>query len=169
MRLGVARQGPSAPVAAVAASGLPTERWCMEGFLPRKGSARAGRLAELSVEERTMVLFESPHRLAATLADLLTVMGGGRQVVVAREMTKLHEEFWRGTLDEAVVFASRPVKGEVVVVVAGSPPAAEADDDRIRVVLAEALSAGASTRDAADEAARRLGVSRRRAYRLALE
>ena len=161
--------GPSAPVTAVAASGLSTERWCMEGFLPRKGSARAGRLAELSVEERTMVLFESPHRLAATLADLLTVMGGGRQVVVAREMTKLHEEFWRGTLDEAVVFASRPVKGEVVVVVAGSPPAAEADDDRIRAVLAEALSAGASTRDAADEAARRLGVSRRRAYRLALE
>ncbi|HIE68477.1 MAG TPA: 16S rRNA (cytidine(1402)-2'-O)-methyltransferase, partial [Acidimicrobiia bacterium] len=161
--------GPSAPVAAVAASGLPTERWCMEGFLPRKGSARAGRLAELAVEERTMVLFESPHRLAATLADLSTAMGGGRQVVVAREMTKLHEEFWRGTLDEAVVFASEPVKGEVVLVVAGSPPAAEADDDRVRAVLAEALSAGASTRDAADEAARRLGVSRRRAYRLALE
>ena len=161
--------GPSAPVAAVAASGLPTERWCMEGFLPRKGSARAGRIAELSVEERTMVLFESPHRLAATLADLSTAMGGRRQVVVAREMTKLHEEFWRGTLDEAVVFVSGPVKGEVVLVVAGSPPAAEADDDRIRVVLAEALSAGASTRDAAVEAARRLGVSRRRAYRLALE
>ena len=161
--------GPSAPIAALVASGLATERWCMEGFLPRKGSARAGRLAELAVEERTMVLFESPHRLAATLADLSTAMGGGRQVVVAREMTKLHEEFWRGTLDEAVVFASEPVKGEVVLVVAGSPPAAEADDDRVRAVLAEALSAGASTRDAADEAARRLGVSRRRAYRLALE
>jgi 16S rRNA (cytidine1402-2'-O)-methyltransferase len=116
-----------------------------------------------------MVLFESPHRLAATLADLAAAMGGGRHVVVAREMTKLHEEFWRGTLDEAVAFASAPVKGEVVMVVAGSPPAAGADDDRIRVVLAEALSAGASTRDAADEAARRLGVSRRRAYRLALE
>jgi len=156
-------------VAAVAASGLPTERWCMEGFLPRKGSARAGRLAELSVEDRTMVLFESPHRLAATLADLATAMGGDRQVVVAREMTKLHEEFWRGTLDEAAAFASAPVQGEVVLVVAGSPPATGANDDRIRAVLAEALSAGASTRDAADEAARRLGVSRRRAYRLALE
>ena len=161
--------GPSAPAAALAASGLAGARWCMEGFLPRKGSARAGRLAELSVEERTMVIFESPHRLAATVVDLSTAMGGGRRVVVAREMTKLHEEFWRGTLDEAVGFASQGLKGELVLVVEGSPPVAEADDDRIRAVLAEALDAGASTRDAAAEVSRRLGVSRRRAYRLALE
>ena len=116
-----------------------------------------------------MVIFESPHRLAATLVDLSTAMGGGRRLVVAREMTKLHEEFWRGTLDEAVGFASQGLKGELVLVVAGSPPVAEADDDRIRAVLAEALDAGASTRDAADEVSRHLGVSRRRAYRLALE
>ena len=161
--------GPSAPVAAVAASGLPTSRWCMEGFLPRKGSARADRLAELAVEERTMVVLESPHRLAATLADLAAVLGGDRRVVVARELTKLHEEFRRGTLDEVAVWAAEPPKGEIVLVVDGAPEPGEADDDRVRAVLAELRDGGVSTRDAADEVARRLGVSRRRAYRLALE
>lgn len=161
--------GPSAPVAAVAASGLATDRWCMEGFLPRKGSARSDRLAELTVEERTMVLFESPHRLGATLSDLAAVMGPDRRAVVARELTKIHEEFVRGTVAElAERFAESP-KGEIVLVLEGAPPPVEADDDRIRVVLAEARADGASTRDAADEAARRLGVSRRRAYRLGLE
>ncbi len=160
--------GPSAPVAAVAASGLSTDRWCMEGFLPRKGSARSDRLAELAVEERTMVLFESPHRLGATLGELVGVVGPDRRAVVARELTKLHEEFVRGTVAElAERFAEAP-KGEIVLVLEGAPPPAEVDDDRIRVVLAEARASGASTRDAADEAARRLGVSRRRAYRLGL-
>ena len=161
--------GPSAPVAAVAASGLPTARWCMEGFLPRKGSARAHRLAELAVEERTMVILESPHRLATTLVDLAAALGGDRRVVVARELTKLHEEFRRGTLDEVAVWAAEPPKGEMVLVVDGAPEPGEADDDRVCAVLAELRTGGASTRDAADEAARRLGVSRRRAYRLALE
>lgn len=161
--------GPSAPVAALVASGLPTERWCMEGFLPRKGSARADRLAELAVEERTMVLFESPHRLAATLADLATALGEDRLACVAREMTKLHEEYVRGTLPELAAWAERPPKGEVVVVVEGAPPVDEADDDRIRMAVTEAIGRGASTRDAAAEVARLLGVSRRRAYRLALE
>ena len=161
--------GPSAPVAAVAASGLPTDRWTMEGFLPRKGGARADRLAELAAEERTLVVFESPHRLAATLVDLAAALGGDRRAVVAREMTKLHEEFVRGTLGELAAWADKPLKGEVVLVVEGAPPPGEADDDRVRAVVAEAVAAGASTRDAADEAARRLGVSRRHAYRVALE
>jgi len=161
--------GPSAPVAAVAASGLATDRWCMEGFLPRKGSARTDRLVELAVEERTMVLFESPNRLAATLRDLVGVLGPDRRAVVAREMTKLHEEFVRGTVAELADRFDEPPRGEVVLVLEGAPPPAEVDDDRIRVVLDEARAAGASTRDAADEAARRLGVSRRRAYRLALD
>jgi 16S rRNA (cytidine1402-2'-O)-methyltransferase len=161
--------GPSAPVAALVASGLPTERWCMEGFLPRKGSARADRLAELAVEERTMVLFESPHRLAATLADLATALGEDRRACVAREMTKLHEEYVRGTLPELAAWAERPPKGEVVVVVEGAPPVDEADDDRIRMAVTEAIGRGASTRDAAAEVARLLTPSRRRAYRLALE
>ena len=161
--------GPSAPVAAVAASGLATDRWCMEGFLPRKGSARSDRLAELAVEERTMVLFESPHRLAATLGEMVGVVGPDRRAVVARELTKLHEEFVRGTVAElAERFAEQP-KGEIVLVLEGAPPPSEVGDERIRAVLAEARAGGASTRDAADEAARRLGVSRRRAYRLGLE
>ena len=161
--------GPSAPVAAVSASGLATDRWCMEGFLPRKGSARSDRLAELAVEERTMVLFESPNRLATTLRDLVGVLGPDRRAVVAREMTKLHEEFVRGTVAELADRFDEPPKGEVVLVLEGAPPPAEVDDERIQVVLDEARAGGASTRDAADEAARRLGVSRRRAYRLALD
>ena len=161
--------GPSAPVAAVAASGLATDRWCMEGFLPRKGSARSDRLAELAVEERTMVLFESPHRLAATLGEMVGVVGPDRRAVVARELTKLHEEFVRGTVAELAERFAEPPKGEIVLVLEGAPPPSEVDDERIRVVLAEARAGGASTRDAADEAARRLGVSRRRAYRLGLE
>jgi 16S rRNA (cytidine1402-2'-O)-methyltransferase len=161
--------GPSASVAAVSASGLATHRWCMEGFLPRKGSARSDRLAELAVEERTMVLFESPNRLATTLRDLSGVLGPDRRAVVAREMTKLHEEFVRGTVAELANRFDEPPKGEVVLVLEGAPPPAEVDDERIQVVLDEAWAGGASTRDAADEAARRLGVSRRRAYRLALD
>ncbi len=161
--------GPSAPVAAVSASGLATDRWCMEGFLPRKGSARSDRLAELAVEERTMVLLESPNRLAATLRDLVGVLGPDRRAVVAREMTKLHEEFVRGTVAELAGRFDEPPKGEVVLVLEGAPPPAEVEDERIQVVLDEARAGGASTRDAADEAARRLGVSRRRAYRLALD
>ena len=161
--------GPSAPVAALAASGLPTQRWSMEGFLPRKGRGRSSRLAELAVEERTMVVLESPHRLAATLSDLAEMLGADRRAVVAREMTKLHEEFVRGNLAELAVWAAEPPRGEVVLVVEGAPPPDGAADDRVLAVLGESLAAGASTRDAADEAARRLGVARRRAYRLALE
>ena len=160
--------GPTAPVAALVASGLATNRWCMEGFLPRKGSDRVARLAELGVEERTIVLFESPRRLAATLGDLAGALGGDRSVAVARELTKLHEETWRGTLAGAVDHYVEAPKGEVVIVVAGAPPADEPDDQRVLAVVTEARSGGASTRDAADEAVRRLGVSRRRAYRLAL-
>jgi len=160
--------GPTAPVAALVASGLATNRWCMEGFLPRKGADRVARLAELGVEERTIVLLESPRRLAATLGDLAGALGGDRSVAVARELTKLHEETWRGTLAGAVDHYVEAPKGEVVIVVAGAPPADEPDDQRVLAVVTAARSGGASTRDAADEAVRRLGVSRRRAYRLAL-
>lgn len=160
--------GPAAPIAALVASGLATARWCMEGFLPRKGSDRVARLAELAVEERTIILFESPRRLAVTLSDLAGALGGDRSVAVARELTKLHEEMWRGTLAGAIHHYAEAPKGEVVIVVAGAPPADEPDDQRVLAVVTEARSGGASTRDAAREAARRLGVSRHRAYRLAL-
>ena len=116
-----------------------------------------------------MVILESPERLATTLADLADALGGDRRGGVARELSKLHEEFRRGTLDEVVAWAAEPPKGEMVLVVDGAPEPGEADDDRVRAVLAELRTGGASTRDASDEVARRLGVSRRRAYRLALE
>ena len=161
--------GPAAPVAALVISGLPTQRWCMEGFLPRKGQERKQRLAEIAVEERTTVLFESPKRVGATVADLLELCGPDRPMAIVREVTKLHEEVFRGSLQEASDWASKEIKGEVVLVLGGAPAPAEADDQRLGQVLEEILASGVSTRDAADEAARRLGVSRRRAYSSALD
>jgi 16S rRNA (cytidine1402-2'-O)-methyltransferase len=141
----------------------------MEGFLPRKGQERKQRLAEIAVEERTTVLFESPKRVGATVADLLELCGPDRPMAIVREVTKLHEEVFRGSLQEASDWASKEIKGEVVLVLGGAPPPAEADDLRLGQVLEEILASGVSTRDAADEAARRLGVSRRRAYSSALD
>jgi len=161
--------GPSAAVAGLVASGLPTGRFAFEGFLPRKGSGRTERLAELAHERRTIVLYEAPHRLARTLADLAAALGGGRRVALARELTKLHEEVRRSTLDEAEVWASgaEPI-GEFVVVVDGAPaPPAAAEDDVVDAVRA-ALAAGRSTRDAAAEVAAELGVAKRRAYEVAV-
>ncbi len=114
--------GPSAAAAALVVSGLPTARFVFEGFLPRKGSARSRRLAAVATEERTVVLYEAPHRLARTVADLVAVCGPERRVVFARELTKLHEEVWRGTLGEAVarVAAVEP-RGEHVLVLDGAP------------------------------------------------
>src|SRR5438067_12801534 len=98
--------GPSAAIAALVASGLSTGRFVFEGFLPRKGSGRSERLAELAAEQRTVVLYEAPHRLARTLTDLSAAFGSDRRVAIARELTKLHEEVWRGSLSDAVVWAS---------------------------------------------------------------
>jgi len=106
--------GPAAPVAALVVSGLPTQRWCMEGFLPRKGQERKQRLAEIAAEERTTVLFESPKRVAATVADLLELCGPDRPMAIVREVTKLHEEVFRGSLDASRCShrrSSRPTRG----------------------------------------------------------
>jgi 16S rRNA (cytidine1402-2'-O)-methyltransferase len=156
--------GPSAAVAGLVVSGLPAGRFCFEGFLPRKGRDRARRLALLAGEQRTTVLFEAPHRLAATLADLAEACGGERRCALARELTKLHEEVWRGTLAEAAARAGeREPVGEHVVVVQGAPPP-EVGDEEIAAAVAEALAAGLSARDAAAEVAESLGVPRNRAY-----
>ncbi len=161
--------GPSATLAALVLSGFPTDRFVVEGFLPRSGRERTERLGELAVERRTAVLFESPRRVAATLADLAAVCGGDRAVAVARELTKVHEEVWRGPLAEAVARAdSVEPRGEHVLVLAPAPPPAAADDDTVAAALVEALGAGASARDAATEVAARLGVPRRRVYDLAV-
>jgi 16S rRNA (cytidine1402-2'-O)-methyltransferase len=161
--------GPAALVMALVLSGLPTTRFVFEGFLPRSGADRERRLADIAAEERTVVLYESPHRIVRTLDDLVAACGDHRRVAVARELTKLHEDVWRGTIREASAhFATNEPQGEFVVVVDGAPPAPAADDELIARVVDEALAAGLSVRDAADRAATTLGTPRRAAYRIAL-
>jgi 16S rRNA (cytidine1402-2'-O)-methyltransferase len=166
--------GPNAAVAAVAVSGLPGDRFCFEGFLPRAGGQRRRRLEALAVEERTCVLHEAPTRLPATLADLEEACGGDRPVVVVRELTKLHEEIWRGTLREAAAAlgaraTEEGIRGEVVVVLGGAPaPDGAVPDQEIVDRLAPRLSAGAGLRDAATAVAAELGLGRRRVYQLGL-
>jgi 16S rRNA (cytidine1402-2'-O)-methyltransferase len=161
--------GPSAAVAALVTSGLPTGRFAFEGFLPRKGSGRAERLAEVAAEERTVVLYEAPHRLVRTLGDLVAACGPDRRVAVARELTKLHEELWRGTLAEAVAWTDEhEPRGELVLVLDGAPAPAPADDDALLVAVRQRLDAGDSARDAAAAVAAQLGVPKRRAYEVAI-
>jgi 16S rRNA (cytidine1402-2'-O)-methyltransferase len=161
--------GPSAAVTALVVSGLPAGRFVFEGFLPRKGSGRSERLAAVAVERRTVVLYEAPHRIARTLADLAGACGGERRVVIARELTKLHEETWRGTLAASLTWAAeREPRGEMVIVLDGATapePASEAD---VEAALVAALDAGASARDAAAAVAGELGVSKRAVYALAV-
>ena len=160
--------GPSAAVTGLVASGLPTGRFVFEGFLPRSGSGRSERLAALAGERRTMVLYEAPHRLARTLADLAAALGDDRRVALARELTKLHEETWRGTLGAALArTAEVEPRGEYVVVVDGADAPPDADDDRLAAAVDRLLADGSSTRDAVAEVAATYGVSKRRVYDLA--
>ena len=115
--------GPSAVLAALAVSGLPVDRFCFEGFLPRKAGERSARLRALADEPRTLVFFEAPHRLAATLAAMAAAFGAGRRAAVCRELTKTYEEVRRGPLDELVSWAGDGVRGEVTLVVGGAEPA----------------------------------------------
>ena len=157
--------GPAAAVMALVISGLPTSRFVFEGFLPRSGRERTERLAEVAAERRTIVLYEAPHRIARTLADLREACGPDRRVAVCRELTKLYEDVQRGTLGSVDVGAPR---GEYVVVLAGAEPAAvDVDDDGIRAALREELAAGATRKDAAAAVSARLGVPRKVAYALA--
>jgi 16S rRNA (cytidine1402-2'-O)-methyltransferase len=158
--------GPVAAVAALVISGLPAGRFVFEGFLPRAGRARRERLAELAAEPRTIVLYEAPHRVVATVRDLAAALGDDRAVVAVRELTKLYETTVRGTLGALDLGSPR---GEYVLVVAGRPADDRPpDDDAIRDALRAELMAGASTRDAATAVARRLAVAKRTAYALAV-
>ncbi len=137
--------GPSAVTTAIAVSGLPVDRFCFEGFLPRKAGERRKLLAELATERRTMVFFESPHRVAESLADLAAAFGAGRRAAVCRELTKTYEEVRRGSLAELVEWAAAgEVRGEITLVVAGAPrveaaltPAELAEQVRAREVAGE--------------------------------
>ena len=164
--------GPFAGAVAVAGSGLldPSGRFCFEGFLPRKGAARAQRLSELVGERRTVVLYEAPHRLERTLVDLAATVGPDRRVALCRELTKLHEEYWRGTLAEAVEHCGDVApRGEYVVVLDGAPEPTPLDDEALREQLAAELAAGATRRDAATAVAARHGVAPNRLKRLLTE
>jgi 16S rRNA (cytidine1402-2'-O)-methyltransferase len=158
--------GPSAVVAALAVSGLPVDRFCFEGFLPRKAGERQRRLEALATEPRTMVFFEAPHRVAAALAAMADVLGDERSAVVCRELTKTHEEIRRGGLRDLAVWAADGVRGEVTVVVAGaSAVAAEPlDPDQIRSLVADAVDRGLSRKDAIAHVVRDTGLPRRQVY-----
>ncbi|MEI7886635.1 MAG: 16S rRNA (cytidine(1402)-2'-O)-methyltransferase [Actinomycetes bacterium] len=161
--------GPFAAAVALVGSGLlkPSGRFCFEGFLPRKGPERAARLADLVGESRIMVLYEAPHRLERTLADLAQVLGKDRLVALCRELTKLHEETWRGNLEQAVQRCQEIVpRGEYVLVIDGSPPLPEATDELILSAIQAALGAGATRRDAAVSVAKQYGVAPNRVKRL---
>ena len=155
--------GPTASVAALAISGLPTERFVFEGFLPRKGAERGRRLAAVAAEPRTVVLYEAPHRLRATLADLLGACDGARRVALVRELSKLHEEVWRGTLAEAVASTTEP-RGEYVIVLEGAPAPVPASDEAVEESLAAELARGTGRREAVASVAASLGVPKRRVY-----
>jgi 16S rRNA (cytidine1402-2'-O)-methyltransferase len=161
--------GPAALIAALVVSGLETTRFAFEGFLPRSGRDRTTRLAEVAAERRTVLIYEAPHRMRRTVADLAAACGGDRRVSLSRELTKLHEETWRGTLADAVVHVEgRDPRGEYVVVLAGASPAAEATDDDLRAALQASLRGGADRRQAVATVMATHGASKRRVYDIAL-
>ena len=167
--------GCCAAVCALAASGLPTGRWCFEGFLSVNKKARRGHLDALKGEKRSMIFYEAPHKLRATLDDLCAAFGGERRISLSRELTKLHEETLRMTLAEAVAyFAETAPRGEFVMIVEGAPDVVDedAEDDR----MARALNAvqkrienGETLKDAVKMVSADLGVKKNALYQLALE
>lgn len=160
--------GPTAFVMALVVSGFDTARFVFEGFLPRSGRERANRLAAIAAEPRTTVMYEAPHRVERTVTDLATACGGHRAVAVARELTKIYESVWRGSLDDAVThLAATAPRGEYVIVLQGAPPRDEVTDAEIRSALHLAL-AGHSRKDAVEAVVGQLDVPKRRVYDLAL-
>lgn len=156
--------GPSAATMAVALSGLPSDRFVFEGFLPRKGADRKRRLAGLAGEERTAVLFVAPSRLEADLAALAGVLGPDRPLAVTRELTKLHEEVWRGTLGEAVdEWSEREARGEFTVVIGGAVPVPPTLEEAV-LMARRFVADGLSRADAARRAAEEAGVAKRLIY-----
>ena len=159
--------GPSAVLMALAVSGLPTDRFSFEGFLPRKHGERVSTFRSLLDERRTMVFFESPHRIGDALADLVEAMGPERRVVVCRELTKMFEEVRRGTAAELAEWAAGGLRGEICLVVQGAPEREASQEDALADVLAR-VAAGARLKEASAEVAERTGLSRRELYEAAL-
>jgi len=162
--------GPTSVVAALVVSGLPAERFSMEGFLPRKGGERRDRVAALMADDKTSVVLEAPGRVAATLAEL-AVLDAARRVAVVRELTKVHEEVWRGTMAEAAaVFGEHQIRGEVVLVIGGAPPPPPVGDEAIDEAVRRRLGPGQGQgpRQIADTVALELRVPRRKVYEAVL-
>ena len=157
--------GPSAVTAALAVSGLPSDRFCFEGFLPRKSGERRTRLAQLQAERRTAVLFEAPHRLAECLADMVAVLGPQRRAVVCRELTKTHEQVLRGTLAELATWAQGQVRGEVTLVLEGAPElAVDASPVELARLVDVREQAGLTRKEAVQAVASETGLPRRDVY-----
>ena len=157
--------GPSAVTTALAVSGLPVDRFCFEGFLPRKAGERRSTLAALAGERRTMVFFESPHRLADALADAAAAFGEEREAAVCRELTKTYEEVRRGGLADLAEWAAGGVKGEITLVVAGAADLpVQLSADELAVAVAEEEAAGATRKDAIRAVVVRTGLPRRTVY-----
>lgn len=159
--------GPSAVVTALAVSGLPTDRFAFEGFVPRRQGERRAAFRAFAGEPRTMVFFEAPSRVAATLGDLAAELGGDRRAAVCRELTKLHEEVARGTLAELAAWAEAGVRGELVIVVAGAPARGIPFPGAVTHVL-ELVRDGMRLKDAAAEVSSQTGHSSRELYQAAL-
>ncbi len=157
--------GPSAVTTALAVSGLPSDRFCFEGFLPRKAGERRTRLAQLQAERRTAVLFEAPHRLAECLADMVAVLGPDRRAVVCRELTKTHEQVLRGTLAELAAWAQGQVRGEITLVLEGAPePAVDASPAELARLVGVREQAGLTRKEAVQAVASETGLARRDVY-----
>jgi 16S rRNA (cytidine1402-2'-O)-methyltransferase len=162
--------GVTAALTALTASGLSTDRFVFEGFLPAKGKERRDRLDFLKIETRTLIFYEAPHRLLETLSDLANVLGENRQIVLARELTKLHEEFWRGTIQEAIALyaANREPKGEFTLVVAGTPTEENLilSEAQLKNELKQLIEQGMTRSQASRQLAQLTNVPRRQIYDL---
>lgn len=162
--------GPTAPIAALVASGLPSDSFLYVGYLPRKRAARRALLEQLRQTPHTLLAFETPHRLLAALADLEAVLGSERRMAVCRELTKVHEQILRGTIGELRAhFEEYEPRGEITLVVAGATASSRWEEARVRAALDERLAAGSTPSEAAREIAARAGWPRREVYQLTLE
>lgn len=162
--------GCSAAIAALSASGLPSDRFIFEGFLPAKGKERQERLELLQQETRTLILYEAPHRLRQTLRDLAMALGDDRSITLARELTKLHEELWRGTLAESLEhYRQREPQGEFTLVIAGAVPTEPLlSEAALKAELQSLLQQGLTRSQASQQLARQTSLPRRQIYQLAL-
>ncbi|MEQ9235103.1 16S rRNA (cytidine(1402)-2'-O)-methyltransferase [Coleofasciculus sp. E2-BRE-01] len=162
--------GATAGITALSASGLPTDRFVFEGFLPASGQERQQRLEVLAAESRTLIFYESPYRLQQTLEDFATIFSPSRQIVLARELTKLHEQFWRGTIEDAIAYyTDHEPKGEFTLVLAGAPPETPVlSEAALKAELSQLINQGLSRSQAARQLSHLTNLPRRHLYQMAL-